>query len=178
MAKLKMTYMPPDNSEGGDGIVFSRLHKGDVAFTPGLGWLRWNQYVWEASETQVFGIARDDSKARLEEAQAYNMQATTNLAKMEGDETADPDELKRAQNEAKNAKFYLSHAKAGRKVRAMKNVLEAAKPDFEKPLEAFDADWDLLNTPKFVVDLKSGKHLSSNPELYMTRSTAVSPNYS
>lgn len=50
-------------------------------------------------------------------------------------------------------------------------------PELQIKMEQFDADPHLLNTPKGVVNLRTGEWLAHNPEFYMTKITSVAPEY-
>jgi putative DNA primase/helicase len=125
--------------------------KGKYCYNPALGWLHWDGRYWKDTPNEdVVEVARRQFKSW------YHRPLVDALLDGSG----------RSKQKATAIRRLLS--KAG-----VAAVVDLCKGQLLVDDDRFDADRHLLNTPTSVVDLRSGKLLPHDPELYMTKITTV-----
>ncbi|MDE7244344.1 MAG: hypothetical protein K2O18_10285, partial [Oscillospiraceae bacterium] len=110
---------PPDYSDAGNAVVFSRVYRDDLIFVDALGWLWWTGKKWERDDHKAVAWALDLSERMLKEAldkygeaQQLLAEAMTSFAETGDDE--DKDAIADAKEAVKKAGAYLAHAKTSR----------------------------------------------------------------
>ena len=93
-------------------------------------------------------------------------------------EKAVDDVSRKAYIEYRSALTYRTFVMKRRDMKYISSALQAAKPMLLKDIADFDSQEFLLNTPTATYDLQKGVHggRPHNPEDYLTKMTAVSPN--
>lgn len=171
---------PPDYSDAGNAEVFSRLHQDDLIFTDALGWLWWNGQRWDRSDHKATAFAIDLSARMLQEAKkeyrdALEQQTEAKAKYAESGEETDKDALEKANSAVTLAKAYLTHAKATREARRLKNMIELSKPALVVPAAQLDANPFDLNTPGGIADLNTGALRPHDRWAYCTKITSAAP---
>jgi len=144
-------FSPYDYSDAGNSEAFCARFKGEVIFVKALGWLVWNGNRWYASKEQASGKAKQFSK------EMYN----DSLSKI---------------TEGGRAQLYLKHAQATRNAPKIRNLLELSRSSMMVELEQLDSNPYLLNTPKGLVDLRTGEVMPHDPKYLCTCITSTSMN--
>jgi putative DNA primase/helicase len=148
----------PDNldfSDVGNANAFIRINKDDLLYTASRGWHVWTGTRYQQGDHLAMGRAIDYTDIMLQEALKEYRDATT-----AGDENA-----------AKSAQAYLKYAKASRRVRNIKSMLEAAQVHYHAEASRLDSDPFILNTPWGMVDLHTGHYLAHDRAERCTLST-------
>lgn len=131
---------------------FARKHAGRAKYV-GLWkrWVIWNGARWEKDDTE------------------HHIDLIRNFCDVESNRALNSID---AEGRAESTATRLAAARTFQNIAAISRSLRSVSmaPD------AFDADPDLLNTPGGVVDLKSGKLKQARPDMYMSKSTNVTPN--
>lgn len=179
-ATQKNRLKPSAFTDVGNAAVFASLHKADLSFSDALGWLSWTGQYWKSDggEHDALQFAIDFSEAMLSEARDDDREARKALAVLNSDKAAghgDADKLKKGEQAAGAAAEYLKHARATQRAGRIKSICDLSKPRFVKPVELFDRDWYLLNTPAGIVDLRNGQIFKHDPQAYCAKITAASP---
>ena len=131
---------------------------GRFRFADGIGWLRWTGTVWEeASERHVSQLVQQWATAKFHAAlDAEKTQPGRHRAEIDGWRTA---------------------LGASKQASIIKQA--SARPGVLTDANDLDADPDLLNCPNGVVDLRTGRLLSHDPDRLMTKIAGAEyrPNY-
>lgn len=133
-----------------DTVVNEALD-GRYRWAKGLGWLQWSGKVWEeASDASVL--------------EAIRQWALEQFQLVLEEQRRDPN--RNLQALIDGWRSTLTAAKLGNLMKLSRGPLECAAGDF-------DAHPDLLNCPNGIVDLRTGVLTPSDPDLLMTKITAV-----
>jgi putative DNA primase/helicase len=150
---------PADEKDGagffGDAILVEALHRQELAgrwvWTKAVGWYRWTGTVWsETSDQAATEVVRRWVTAQFRRAARKAEPTEKDLALL------------------KEWRKCLSRSR-------IEAVLGLARGLCEVPLERFDADPLLLNTPAGVLDLTTGALTAHHPKYAMTRITNAGP---
>lgn len=171
---------PPDYSDAGNAVVFSRVYRDDLLYTDALGWLWWNGQRWERDDHKATAWALELSEKMLQEAKEENREALLQVAEATAkhEETGaaeDADALEKAKADAARAKAYLTHAKNSRNAVRIKNMLELSKPGLVIKADKLDANPFDLNTPTGIVDLTTGRLRPHERAAYCSQITQTGP---
>lgn len=171
---------PPDYSDAGNAVVFSRVYRDDLLYTDALGWLWWNGQRWERDDHKATAWALELSEKMLQEAKEENRAALLQVAEAtakhaETGAAEDADALEKAKADAARAKAYLTHAKNSRNAVRIKNMLELSKPALVIKADKLDANPFDLNTPAGIVDLTTGRLRPHERAAYCSQITQTGP---
>ncbi|MGC4911223.1 DNA primase family protein [Streptomyces cyaneofuscatus] len=149
---VKTAPQPPTGgTETTDAIlaerVSERVLRGAYCWSEGLGWMRWTGTHWEHSNQPTI----------VETVRQYMVEAVTT-------------ELRAPDTDWRKRQELMSLLSKSRLVA----LVELARGILQVPAAMFDARPDLLNTPSCVVHLPTGEVRGHDPELYLTKITAVS----
>jgi putative DNA primase/helicase len=152
-----MRYSSPDAqdvyktlTDVGNSERFARKHAAEVLYVPAHEWMIWDGLKWQVDATkQVVELAKQLCK------EIY----------CEGDLLED--------NQARMA--IAKHAKTSQQAPRIKALLDLARssPELVSPISAMDAHDMLLGVANGVLDLRTGKLRSANPEDRITRHSPV-----
>ena len=164
---------PGDFSDAGNMDKFLELNEGKLLFTDSRGWLYWNGVRWAEDDHQATKNAVKMSVKMLEDAQAAYRSALHTLADAKAER--DKEEMDRASASVKREKAYLDHAMRTRSDRRIKAILELAKHFLAIDPARLDANPAELNTPKGIVNLKTGEVRPCDKAAMCTKVTACGP---
>lgn len=126
--------------------VAEKVLNGEFLWSKGLGWMRWNDQIWE----------RRDEVPVIEAVRRYMVETVIPEMAEAGD-----DWRRRTALAALLGKHRLAA------------ITSLARGPLEVDAEDFDAHPHLLNTPTGIVDLRTGKLGPHDPELMLTKITTV-----
>lgn len=164
---------PGDFSDAGNMDKFLELNEGRLLFTDSRGWLYWNGVRWVEDDHKATKNAVKMSVKMLEDAQSAYRAALHALAdaKAEGHR----EEMDQAAAAVKREKVYLDHAMRTRSDRRIKAILELAKHFLAIDPAKLDANPAELNTPKGIINLKTGEVRPCDKAALCTKVTACGP---
>ena len=162
-APAKVSYRPADATDVGQAKALADRYGDVLRYTVEMGYMAYHDGRWEANETQAHAYAQDLTKRQMQES-----------ADIIKEESAKSRPDKGVMESATN---YLAYAMRRRSSSAISACLTEATPMLAVPLNRFDADPYLLNTPNGTIDLRNGLAglREHRPEDYITQMTAVSP---
>lgn len=166
-------YKPQELTDIAMAEVFSKHNKDKAIYTVSAGWLYWDEKKWEVSELKVMHLYMETAKKVLKNATYEFREAYTKLMQAEMDGAKDV--IAKAKSEANKAKQYLTFAKKMNDHGKVSGILKLGKSMLEVASDTLDSDPFILNTPKGIVDLKTGKMNEHKPSAYCTKMTFVSP---
>ena len=166
-------YKPQELTDIAMAEVFSKHNKDKAIYTVSAGWLYWDEKKWEVSELKVMHLYMETAKKVLKNATYEFREAYTKLMQAEMDGAKDV--IAKAKSEANKAKQYLTFAKKMNDHGKVSGILKLGKSMLEVANDKLDSDPFILNTPKGIVDLKTGKMNEHKPSAYCTKMTFVSP---
>ena len=166
-------YKPQELTDIAMAEVFSKHNKDKAIYTISAGWLYWDEKKWEVSELKVMHLYMETAKKVLKNATYEFREAYTKLMQAEMDGAKDV--IAKAKSEANKAKQYLTFAKKMNDHGKVSGILKLGKSMLEVASDTLDSDPFILNTPKGIVDLKTGKMNEHKPSAYCTKMTFVSP---
>ena len=180
---------PEDYSDIGQAKVFAEQVQGELAYTDATEYLCYLQTHWVESKQTAVGRCEAFLDKQLEEAER-TLEMTHKMLLDSGVdaetiskggkvlEKAVDDVSRKAYIEYRSALTYRTFVMKRRDMKYISSALQAAKPMLLKDIADFDSQEFLLNTPTATYDLQKGVHggRPHNPEDYLTKMTAVSPN--
>lgn len=171
---------PPDYSDAGNAVVFTRIYQDSLIFVDALGWLCWNGQRWERGDHHAVTWALDLSAQMLKEAGAENRDALLKLAEAqagftETGEDEDKEALQAAKDAAAKAKAYLTHAKNLRGATRLRNMMDLSIPALVLKADKLDANPFDLNTPGGIVNLTTGQLRPHDRAAYCSQITKTAP---
>lgn len=166
-------YKPQELTDIAMAEVFSKHNKDKAIYTVSAGWLYWDEKKWEVSELKVMHLYMETAKKVLKNATYEFRETYTKLMQAEMDGAKDV--IAKAKSEANKAKQYLTFAKKMNDHGKVSGILKLGKSMLEVANDNLDSDPFILNTPKGIVDLKTGKMNEHKPSAYCTKMTFVSP---
>ena len=180
---------PEDYSDIGQAKVFAEQVQGELAYTDATEYLCYLQTHWVESKQTAVGRCEAFLDKQLEEAER-TLEMTHKILLDSGVdaetiskggkvlEKAVDDVSRKAYIEYRSALTYRTFVMKRRDMKYISSALQAAKPMLLKDIADFDSQEFLLNTPTATYDLQKGVHggRPHNPEDYLTKMTAVSPN--
>lgn len=145
---------------------------GDVlCFTPEWGWCFFDGTRWETDvQFRAMEAARDIAQGLMASAKAWLQRVSDVLADDGIDASSEEGKAR-----LKPAKDLYSHALKSQSEHGIMAMVVLNRAYMIASADTFDADPWLLNTPKGVVDLKSGELMPHDARYRLTRMTAVSP---
>lgn len=179
---------PEDYSDIGQAKVFAEQVQGELAYTDATEYLCYLQTHWVESKQTAVGRCEAFLDKQLEEAER-TLEMTHKMLLDSGVdaetiskggkvlEKAVDDVSRKAYIEYRSALTYRTFVMKRRDMKYISSALQAAKPMLLKDIADFDSQEFLLNTPTATYDLQKGVNggRSHNPEDYLTKMTAVSP---
>lgn len=179
---------PEDYSDIGQAKVFAGQVQGELAYTDATEYLCYLQTHWVESKQTAVGRCEAFLDKQLEEAER-TLEMTHKMLLDSGVdaetiskggkvlEKAVDDVSRKAYIEYRSALTYRTFVMKRRDMKYISSALQAAKPMLLKDIADFDSQEFLLNTPTATYDLQKGVHggRPHNPEDYLTKMTAVSP---
>lgn len=136
----------------------ARTYTGKLLYNPGIGWLGWNGHCWEVNESAAIRACFSVNNELLEDARLL-------VATSEGDDK------KAAQAALKKVESLRSAGRVSGIVKFM-----TAEPDLRlNDVDELDPDPWLLNTPNYVLDLRTGDIRKHDAGLKCSHVTLVSP---
>ena len=180
---------PEDYSDIGQAKVFAEQVQGELAYTDATEYLCYLQTHWVESKQTAVGRCEAFLDKQLEEAER-TLEMTHKMLLDSGVdaetiskdgkvlEKAVDDVSRKAYIEYRSALTYRTFVMKRRDMKYISSALQAAKPMLLKDIADFDSQEFLLNTPTATYDLQKGVNGGRlhNPEDYLTKMTAVSPN--
>lgn len=180
---------PEDYSDIGQAKVFAEQVQGELAYTDATEYLCYLKTHWVESKQTAVGRCEAFLDKQLEEAER-TLEMTHKMLLDSGVdaetiskggkvlEKAVDDVSRKAYIEYRSALTYRTFVMKRRDMKYISSALQAAKPMLLKDIADFDSQEFLLNTPTATYDLQKGVHggRPHNPEDYLTKMTAVSPN--
>ena len=171
---------PPDYSDAGNAVVFSRVFRNDLVYTDALGWLWWNGRRWERGDHKALVWAMGFSERMLREAKAAGEAAvmkemTIRMEAAKEGKEADANTLRALEKEQKDALKFLRHAQNLRGARQLKNMVELSAASLVIKAETLDANPFDLNTPAGIVNLATGELRPHERKAWCSRITSASP---
>ena len=180
---------PEDYSDIGQAKVFAEQVQGELAYTDATEYLCYLQTHWVESKQTAVGRCEAFLDKQLEEAER-TLEMTHKMLLDSGVdaetiskggkvlEKAVDDSNRKAYLEYRATLTYRTFVMKRRDMKYISSALQAAKPMLLKDIADFDSQEFLLNTPTATYDLQKGVHggRPHNPEDYLTKMTAVSPN--
>lgn len=164
---------PGDFSDVGNMDKFLELNEGRLLFTDSRGWLYWNGVCWVADDHRATKNAAKMSDKMLQEAQAAYKRALHAQADAKAEE--DKEAMEKTAAAVKREKAYLDHAMRTRSDRRIKAILELAKHFLAIDPARLDANPEELNTPKGIINLKTGEMRPCDKSALCTKVTACAP---
>lgn len=182
-------FRPEDYSDLGQAKIFARQVKGELAYTDATEYLCYQENHWVESKQLAVGRCEAFLDTQLEEAER-TLEMTHKMLLDSGVdaetiskggkvlEKAVDDISRKAYIEYRSALTYRTFVMKRRDMKYISATLQAAKPMLLKDIADFDSQAFLLNTPTATYDLQKGVNggRPHNPEDYLTKMTAVSPN--
>lgn len=156
-------FRPKDLSDAGNAEAFSQWVGDRLLWCDALGWLAWDGMRYAQNDHTATEMAIEYSLQLLDDATAqYKAELRT-----------DPDTGKIVISEA--TKKLLQHAQKTRSAVSIQSFLNLSKAYLHIRADQLDAQWWVLNTPKGIVDLRTGKIGPHTPEALCTKITLCSP---
>ena len=164
---------PGDFSDAGNAEKFQELNEGRLLYTDSRGWLCWNGIRWEADDHKAMKRSVHMSDKMLQEAQIAYKKALHAQADAKAD--MDQEAMDKTAAAVKREKAYLDHAMRTRSDRRIKAILELAKHFLAIDPARLDANPEELNTPKGIINLKTGEMRPCDKSALCTKVTACAP---
>lgn len=164
---------PADFSEVGQSQLFARVYKNQALFCSSMGWLVWNGSKWEADEQKANCLVMNITDEQLKECVGELKTSGELLDKALLNE--DELQISKAKSKQKQAREYLKFVNTMRKGGAIASVLRLSASLLNIKPEMLDSDPYILNTPKGMINLKTGELTPPDPYKYCTKSTQYSP---
>ena len=181
-------FRPEDYSDLGQAKIFAGQVQGELAYTDATEYLCYQKNHWVESKQLAVGRCEAFLDTQLEEAEktleiTHKMLLDSGVAAetiSKGGkelEKAVDDTSRKAYIEYRSALTYRAFVMKRRDMKYISATLQAAKPMLLKDIADFDSQAFLLNTPTVTYDLQKGVTggRPHNPEDYLTKMTAVSP---
>ena len=164
---------PEDFSDVGNMNKFLELNEGRLLYTDSRGWLCWNGVCWVADDHRATKIAVKMTEKMKEEAQIAYRKALHAQADAKAEENKEA--MDKTAAAVKREKAYLDHAMRTRTDRRIKAILELAKHHLAIDPARLDANPEELNTPKGIINLKTGEMRPCDKSAMCTKVTACGP---
>ena len=181
---------PDDFSDVGQAIVLAREYEGILRYSPSTDYLVYNNSYWEESKSKSQGVSQNLTERQLEEAEVEIEKAMKELIANGGMEilaSVGPKKAVQMFNKEQSHVFeqyqsaleYRKYAIKRRDSKYIAATLKEARPMLEVEQRNLDCDEFLLNTPSFTYDLRKGinSSMEHNPKNFITKQTAVDPNF-
>ena len=164
---------PEDFSDVGNMNKFLELNEGRLLYTDSRGWLCWNGVCWVADDHRATKNAVKMTEKMKEEAQIAYRKALHAQADAKAEENKEA--MDKTAAAVKREKAYLDHAMRTRTDRKIKAILELAKHHLAIDPARLDANPEELNTPKGIINLKTGEMRPCDKSAMCTKVTACGP---
>lgn len=150
-----------DFTNQGAALRYVDMFRDVVAFCPQFGWVCWDGKRWKTG-----GKHGDKATA------VRNYMMLADIIKQEAiSELSNAIDLPKSSDERKAADEHIKFASSMRRSRVCDDVLEIVSALLIKPVEMFDADPYILNTPSGIIDLHTGEIYAHDPKKYCTKIT-------
>lgn len=158
-----VSFKPDDETDLGQAAALARCYADRLCYCEALGFMVYYDGRWQRSETRARAFAQELTDQQMQEAS----------------ETILDEMAKKKPNVGviEAAKAYLAYARKRRSSSCISACLKEAPSKVAVPLETFDADAYLINTPAGTYDLRKGLAglREHRPADYITNMTAASP---
>lgn len=172
VASNDQSIKPEDLSDAGNAEVFSRKYAQYLVYVDSMGWLYWNGKKWERNDHMALLLALEfSSQLRLEAVEEYKV-AVQNEAMAKAENPDGGEEVRKAVEATKQAKAFLAHANATRRVSRIRAIVDLSKPSLLMLGSAMDANPVELNTTDGIIDLRTGEKKIHRQANYCTMITA------
>lgn len=184
MEREKLNYKafkPSDTTEEQEADLFVKLNGGQIKYSEGLGFLKWTGTQWredtDCAQSAIQTFVEEQRKTALH----YMKECAINCADLELDvEAMDgltpakrsaflatfSEKAQKAYSDYLEAKDFYKFAKSCNCYRWISNVKELVRTKILQPVEDWDSNKNLLNTPDGVYDLRDGsREDNSNGDL-------------
>lgn len=181
---------PDDFSDVGQATVLAKEYEGILRYSPSTDYMVYNNSYWEESKPKSQGVSQNLTERQLEEAEVEMKKAMDELVKNGGMEilvSVGPKKAEQMFNKQQAHAFeqytqaieYKKYAIKRRDSKYIAATLKEARPMLEVEQRSLDSDEFLLNTPEFTYDLRKGMRspIEHNPEHFITKQTAVNPDF-
>jgi len=181
---------PDDFSDVGQATVLAKEYEGILRYSPSTDYMVYNNSYWEESKPKSQGVSQNLTERQLEEAEVEMKKAMDELVKNGGMEilvSVGPKKAEQMFNKQQSHAFeqytqaieYKKYAIKRRDSKYIAATLKEARPMLEVEQRSLDSDEFLLNTPEFTYDLRKGMRspIEHNPEHFITKQTAVNPDF-
>lgn len=185
---LRESLKPADYSDIGQAKVLVREYGGELKYSDGTDYIRYNGEYWVESRQMALGAAeefldlqledaRDEYQAALKELEQLGIDEATAFSggkKFEADLSGDE---MRAYKQYLAAMAYKAFVMKRRDMKYVMGALQAAKPMVLIDVQDLDRDPFLLNTPGSTYDLQLGLSSRRQPraEDMITKQTTCTP---
>ena len=185
----RFSLEPSDYSDLGQTEIFVKEYTNTLRYSEATGFISYNGSYWKEDNLQAQSLVQCLTDRQYNEAQTemnkakqeLNNCGALNILMQLGETKAcsslTTDEQKRAYNYYMHVRTYEKFIKERRSSYNVRAVLNEIGPKLKIDVEMLDTHEFLLNTPNGTVDLRSGEMTAHNPEHFITKQTAVSPNY-
>ena len=180
---------PSDYSDLGQAEIFVKEYKNTLRYSEATGFITHNGSYWKEDNLQAQSLIQlltdsqyKEAKMEMKKAQQElkncgALSILTQLGETKARSSLTTDKQKRAYNYYMHVRKYENFIKERRTSYNIGAVLNEIKPKLKIDVEMLDTHEFLLNTPNGTIDLRSGEMTAHNPEHFITKQTAVSPNY-
>lgn len=165
---------PKSQNDASMADLFVSEYCGEVRFSKAMGWLVWNGKKWETSELKAKQKYIEFAQKVLEIAKKAVKDAYANL----GDSAIEEGKTKETKDNEQAVKDALAFYKFANKMcdyNKIVAVMHCAESSLEIMVDELDQNAFELNTPKGIIDLKTGIVYAHRPEAFCTKMTKVSP---
>ena len=165
---------PKAQNDTGMADLFVQEYGAEIRFSKAMGWLVWNGKQWEVSELKAKQRYIEFVKKVLETAKRAVKDAYANMgegAMEDGDKKAGKDN----EQLVKEALAYYKFANKMNDYSKIVAVMHCAESQLEIAVSELDSNPFELNTPKGIIDLKTGIAYAHRAEALCTKVTKVSP---
>ena len=165
---------PKAQNDTGMADLFVSKYGEELRYSKAMGWLVWNGRKWEMSELKAKQKYIEFAKAVLESAKRGVRDAYANM----GDAAIEDGEQKAGKDNEQLIKEALAFCKFANKMcdyNKIVAVLHCAESSLEIEVSDLDSNPFELNTPKGIIDLKTGVVYGHRANAFCTKMTKVSP---
>ena len=165
---------PKIQNDTGMADLFVSEYKDEVRYSKAMGWIVWNGKQWEMNELKAKQRYMEFIKKVLELAKGAVRTAYANL----GDDALEDGAAKANKDNEQAIKDALAYYKYVNKMcdyNKIVAVMHCAESALEISIDELDNRPFDLNTPKGIIDLKTGIVYAHRPDAFCTKMTKASP---
>jgi len=167
----ELTLNLEDYTDLGNATALAKVFSEVLVYTPEWGWCFFDGTRWTVDVNfRAMEASKDIALALKTTAQGWLDRVRADL----DDEGIDP-ESDEGKARLKSAKDLYAHALKSQSEHGITAMVTLNKAFMQSSAKTFNADPWLLNTPKGVVDLKTGETMPHDAGYRLTHTTSVSP---